>query len=330
VLCLDRASGKTLWQKVAAEVRPHEGHHSTNTHASASPCTDGVNVYAHFGSRGLFCYDLDGKLVWKRTDLGKMRTRAGFGEGSSPTLHGDAIIVPWDHEGESYIALLDKKTGKTMWKTDREEPSCWATPLVVEHGGRKQIIASGQEYARGYDFETGKEIWRCSGQTGRPVASPVAGHGLVFIGSGFRGAYMGAFRLGSKGDIKGTESVAWSLDRYTPDIPSPVLSGNRLYFHSARSGMISCHDAVSGKAHYSAKRLEDVSSVYASPVAANGNVYFTDRSGVTVVIKDTDAFEVVAKNKLSEGVDATPAIAGDQIFVRTSGHLYCFAKSRKL
>jgi hypothetical protein len=160
-----------------------------------------------------------------------------------------------------YCYALDKKTGKTRWKVDRDEPSSWATPFVVEHDGRKQVIASGQNFARGYDLATGKEIWCCSGQTDRPVASPVAGHGMVFIGSGYRGSFLGAFRLGGKGDIEDTEHVAWSIPRHTPDVPSPVLSGKRLYFHSGRGGILSCRDAVSGKPHYEASRIDGRKSV---------------------------------------------------------------------
>jgi len=323
LLSLDRKTGKTQWDEVAATTTPHEGTHRDHDYASASPCTDGKLVFAHFGTRGLFAYTLEGKLVWKRTDLGKMTTRGTFGEGSSPTLHDDRLIVPWDHEGDSYIAALDKKTGKTIWKTERDEPTSWATPLVVEHKGKKQIIASGQNFARGYDFKTGKEIWRCSGQTGRPVASPVAADGMVFIGSGFRGAFLGAFHLGHKGDLEGTKGVAWSIDRHTPDIPSPLLSDGRLYFHAGRSGILSCYDAKSGKPHYQTQRVAGLSNVYASPIAANGGVYLTARDGTTVVIKDADKFEILATNSVGEPVDATPAAVGSELFVRGSRHLFC-------
>jgi outer membrane protein assembly factor BamB len=326
ILCFNRGDGSLLWEQTATTAKPHEGTHSTNGFASASPCTDGERVYAHFGSRGLYCYTMDGKPKWKRDDLGKMQARAGFGEGSSPTLVDDKIIVPWDHEGPSYLLVLDKQTGETIWKVDRDEPTCWATPLVVEHNGQKQIIMNGQNYARAYDLETGKELWRCGGQTQRPVASPVIRDDVVFIGSGFRGSFLGAFRLGGEGDIEGTDRVIWTIERDTPDIGSPLLSENRLYFYKQKSGIVTCVDAETGQPLYSSVRLPGIRTTYASPVAAGGHVYFTGRSGTTVVIKDTDKFEVVAENSVGETVDATPAPVDDQLFIRGEKHLFCIAE----
>ena len=326
LIAIDRSSGKTLFERTAVESVPHQGHHQDHGFASASPCTDGELVYAHFGSRGLFAYDLEGKLRWQRKDFGAMDTRNGFGEGSSPTVHGGVVVVPWDHEGPSAILALDARDGRTLWKTERDEPSSWGTPLVVEHGGKKQVVTTGEKFARGYDLQTGKELWRSSGQTGRPIASPVAGHDLVFIGSGFRGAYLGAFRLDRTGNIDGTDGIAWSLNRHTPDVPSPLLSEKRLYFLSGRSNILSCHDAVSGKPHYSATRVEGLGNVYASPVAAAGKVYFTGRDGKTIVIEDSDALAVVGRNTVGEPVDATPAIAGAEIYIRGEEHLFALAK----
>ena len=325
LLCFNRSNGDLLWEKIATTAKPHEGTHSTNGFASASPCTDGEHVYAHFGSRGLFCYSLDGELKWSRTDLGDMKTRATFGEGSSPTIVDDKIIVPWDHEGPSYIAALNKYTGKEIWKTERDEPTCWATPLVVEHEGKKQIVMNGQNYARSYDAESGKELWRCSGQTNRPVASAVAMDGLVLVGSGYQGSFLGAFELDGKGDIRGSDNVVWSIQRNTPDIASPVLSENRIYFHKGKDGIISCYDAKTGKAHYTAKRLPLRDRIYASPIAANGHVYFTDRSGTTVVIQDSTELKVVATNSLGETIDATPAPVDNELFIRGENHLFCIA-----
>jgi outer membrane protein assembly factor BamB len=264
--------------------------------------------------------------LWKKTDFGTMRTRNGFGEGSSPTIHGNTIVVPWDHEGPSYVIALDAKTGKPLWKTDRDEPSCWATPLVVEHAGKAQVVLSGERFVRSYDLASGKELWRCAGQTSRPLASPVAGHGLVFVGSGFQGSFLGAFRLDRSGDLGGTDGVVWSIDSDTPDVPSPLLSGKRLYFFAARRGEISCVDALTKKTHYWKAKLEGLRDIYASPVAANGKVYLTSRDGTTVVIEDSEEFEVVTTNRLDEGVDATPAIAGSEIFIRGQNHLYAFAE----
>lgn len=325
LMCFDRDTGDVLWKQKATEATPHQGTHSTNGFASASPCTDGQHVYASFGSRGLYCYTMDGKLVWSRNDFPPMETRASFGEGSSPTIEGDMLIVPWDHEGQSHLYALNKLNGKTIWEVKRDEPTCWATPLIVEHDGKKQIVMNGQNYARGYDLETGKELWRCGGQTERPVATAVADDGLVFIGSGFRGSYLGAFRLNGSGDIEDTDSVAWSVDRDTPDIASPLLSDGRLYFHKGKTGLLTCLDATTGEPHYTASRIPDISSTYASPVAAGGYIFLTGRRGTTVVIKDGEELEVVSSNSVGETVDATPAPVDDQIFIRGENHLFCIS-----
>ncbi|MEN1678192.1 MAG: PQQ-binding-like beta-propeller repeat protein [Planctomycetota bacterium] len=322
--CLDRATGELVWERCAITAAPHGPTHRTNGFASASPCTDGEHVYAHFGSEGLYCYTMDGEPVWSR-DLGDMTTRAGFGEGSSPTIAGEKILVPWDHEGPSSLYALNKRTGDILWRADRDEPTCWATPLVIRHAGAEQVVMNGQNYARAYDLESGEELWRCGGQTQRPVASAVAAGGLVFVGSGFRGSFLGAFSPDGRGDLQGTPSVAWSVSRDTPDIASPLLSGGRLYFYKGKSGILSCFDGATGKAHYKTKRT-GLQSIYASPVAAGGHVYLTDRDGKTVVIKDAEEFKIVATNSVGETVDATPAPVGDELFIRGERHLFCLAE----
>ena len=178
---------------------------------------------------------------------------------------------------------------------------------------------------RGYDLKTGKELWRCSGQTDRPVASAVSQGNLVIVGSGFRGSYMAAFRLDGRGDLKGTDSVVWSIERDTPDIASPLLSNGRLYFHKAKTGILTCVDAATGELHYGASRIPGINSTYASPIAAGGHVYLTGRSGTTVVIKDSDELEIVTENSVGEGVDATPASVDDELFIRGSEHLFCIS-----
>ena len=325
VYCFNRETGEPIWDVTAAETIPHESGHGTNNFASASPCTDGQHVYVFFGSRGLFCYTMDGDLKWEK-QFGKMKTRAEFGEGASPTLAGDKIIVPWDHEGQSYVYALDKTTGDEVWKTERDEPTSWATPLMVEHDGKKQVVLNGQTKARGYDLESGEELWQCGGQAMRPCASAVAIDDLVIVGSGHRGSFMGAFRLDGEGDIEGTDKVVWSINRDTMDIASPLLSNGRLYFHKQKTGILSCVDAKTGKPHFSASRINGIRSTYASPVAAGGHIYLTGRSGTMVVIKDAESLEIVATNSVGEGVDATPAPVDDQLFIRGEKHLFCIAK----
>lgn len=326
VLCFDRNNGKLLWEQTAAKVKPKSGIHADNNFASASPCTDGEHLYAHFGSNGLFCYSLDGVLKWKREDFAPMTTRGSFGEGSSPTLAGDMIIVPYDHEGDSFLYAIDKKTGKDIWKVARDEPTNWATPIIVDHDGKQQIVMNGQNYARAYDLKTGDELWRCSGQVDRPCATPVVSDDLVVVTSGHRGAFMGAFKLDGKGDIKGSKHVAWSLNRDTPDIASPVLSENRLYFTKGKDAILSCYDVKTGKPFYTATRVPGLQKLYASPVIAGGNVYITDRRGTTVVIKDSEKFEVVATNSVGETVDATPAPVDKLLYIRGEKHLFCIGE----
>ncbi|TWU04004.1 outer membrane biogenesis protein BamB [Neorhodopirellula pilleata] len=320
--CIDRKTGKIVWQRVAAEGTPHEGTHETNTYASASPCTDGVRVYASFGSRGLYAYTFDGELVWKR-NFGNMQMRNGFGEGSSPTISGNRLIVPWDHEGPSQLYSLDTATGEIVWQVARDEVSNWGTPLIIEHDGKKQIITTGENLVRSYDFDSGALLWYVGGQTQRPAASPVAGDGLVFVGSGFRGSFLGAFRPDGRGDIEDTSHVVWTRDRDTPDIGSPLLSNSRLYFYKGKTGLLTCVDAATGEPHYVTARIDGLGSIYASPVAAGGYVYLTDRSGTIVVIRESNELEIVSTNSMNETVDATPAPVDNQLFVRGARHLFC-------
>lgn len=321
LMCIDRDSGDIIWQRTATTGTPHEGTHNTNNYASASPTTDGEHVYAHFGSKGIYCFTLEGEPVWGR-DFGDMETRNEFGEGSSPTIAGDKILVPWDHEGQSYLFALDKRTGDIVWDVEREEPTNWSTPLVVEHNGRKQVVMNGQNYARSHDLETGDELWRCGGQTQRPVASAVAMGDMVFVASGFRGSFLGAFTLDGQGDIEGSTNVLWVKNRNTPDIASPLLSNGRLYYYKAKTGILTCVDAATGEPHYSTQRT-NLRTTYASPVAANGYVYLSDRDGTTIVIKDADDYQVVATNSIGETIDATPAPVDHQLFIRGERHLFC-------
>lgn len=326
LICLDRKTGRQEWKQVATVAKPHEGTHSTNGFASASPCTDGKHVYAHFGSRGLYCYSVDGKLIWSRKDFPRMTMRGTFGEGSSPTLAGDLLIVPCDHEGDSSLYALNKDTGKTVWQVRRDEPSCWATPFVLQVGDKAQVIMNGQNYARAYDLASGKELWRCGGQTQRPVACAVGADGMVFVGSGFRGSFLGAFRTTGSGDIESGDSVVWTVSRDTPDIASPLLSDGRLYFHKGKTGLLTCLDAATGKPHYTTSRIPGIRSTYASPVAAGGRVYVTGRAGTTVVLEDSPNLEILATNSVGEPVDATPAPVGDELFIRGQNHLFCISE----
>jgi outer membrane protein assembly factor BamB len=323
VICLDRQTGKTLWQQVATEQVPHEGVHPDNDFASATPITDGKRLYVPFGSRGIYAYDMEGKLLWKR-DLGRMQIKVSFGEGSSPALYRDLLIVPWDHEGESFIVALDTKTGETRWKTNRDEKTAWATPLVIETGDGAQVVTNASAKVRSYDAATGELLWKCGGQVGNVTPSPVSNGELVFCMSGFRGSALYALPLNERGDLTDTDKIVWKADRGTPYIPSPLLYGTRLWFTQGNEGIVSCLDAKSGKPLIERTRLSGIAKLYSSPVGAADRVYITSRDGATLVLKNADQFEVLAENRLEgDQFDASPAIAGKQLFIRSLTHLYC-------
>ena len=325
VLAVDRGTGTVAWERVVQEAAPHEGRHQTGSWAAPSAVTDGEVLCAFFGSAGLYCLDMDGQPLWDY-DFGDMEIRMGFGEGASPTLHDDTIIVNWDHQGQSFIAALDKRTGRERWRTEREEMTSWATPLVVEDGGRKQVITNATERVRSYDFETGELLWEGEGTTLNAIPSPVAAEGMVYLMSGFRGNRLEAVRFGeAAGDITGTGAVAWSLDRDTPYVPSPLLHDGILYFTKGNNGIISAYDARSGRLLYGPERLSGVRSLYASPVAAGGRIYIPSRDGTTVVLAAGPAFELLAINMLDDGFDASPAAVDGELYLRGRQYLYCIA-----
>ncbi len=325
ILALDRRDGRIVWERTALTDQPHEGRHGTGSWASPSPVTDGEVVCAFFGSRGLYCYDMDGALLWDR-DFGDMRIRMGFGEGASPALHGDSIILLWDHQGQSFITALDKTTGEERWRTERDEMTSWTTPLVVEHDGRAQVVTSATDRVRSYDALTGRVLWEGDGVTLNAIPSPVAADGMVFLMSGFRGNQLYAVDLArAGGDISGTEAIVWSLERDTPYVPSPVLHDGILFFTKSNSGVLSAYDAASGRKVFGPERLPGIRDVYASPVAADGRLYVTSRDGTTVVLAAGREFSVLATNQLEDGFDASPAVVGGEIYLRGQQYLYCVA-----
>ena len=326
LLCLDKNSGKTLWQKVCREEVPHEGYRAGDGgYATASAMTDGEHVYAFFGSRGLYCFDLEGNLKWEK-DLGDQETRNGFGEGATPALHGNTIVVPWDHEGADFIVALDKHTGSELWRKSRDEPTTWATPLVVEHGGKPQVVMPGTNRLISYDLATGDTVWETEGLTLNAIPTAVTADGVVYATAGYRGSKLLAIRLGGSGDISGTSSILWRQDKDTPYVPSPLLTNNRIYFFKSNDALLTCLDARTGKPNYAAARVDLGSNVYASPVAAGGNVYLVGRNGTTVVIKDSDKLEVVSTNVLGDPIDASPAVSGDRLYLRSRDNLYCIGQ----
>jgi outer membrane protein assembly factor BamB len=269
-------------------------------------------VFAYFESSGLYVYDVDGNLLWQRL-LGAKEMFADVGEsGSTPVLHDNRLVIVWDHQGMSFIVALDAATGRELWRTGRQEVDSWATPLVVIHNGRRQVVTAGQNRVRSYDLETGRLVWEGEGLTMNPIPSPVAADGLVFLTSGFRGSKLRAIRLDeARGDITGSNAIVWTLDRDTPYVPSPLLYDGSLYLLKSNSGILSVFDARTGRPHYQVQRLAGISEVYASPVAARSRVYITGRNGTTLVIRHGATFEVLATNTLDDGFDASAALVGE-------------------
>lgn len=326
VMALDRKTGKTVWERTAREEAPHEGtHNQFGTYASSSAVTDGQVLIASFESRGIYAYDLSGKKLWE-VDLGDKTMRNEFGEGSTPALHGDTVVIVWDHQGESFIVALDKSTGKERWRANRDEIDSWATPLIVEIDGGAQVITSGMRRVRSYDLATGKIVWEMAGLTMNPIPSPVYADGVVYLMSGFRGNSLKAVRLAdAKGDITDTSAVLWTFDRDTPYVPSPLLYDGTLYFLKGNTGVLSAFDAKTGKPHYQLQRIDGVPNVFSSPVAADGRIYIAGQDGGVAVIKHGPTYEVLATNKLDDKFDASPALVDGEIYLRGYRYLYCVA-----
>jgi len=329
VIAVDRGDGTILWQRTVREDLPHEGGHVTSSLASASPVTDGRHVFASFGSYGLYCLDFDGELKWQ-VDLGRLHTLHGHGEGSSPALHGNRLILNWDHEGSSFVAAFDTRTGDLLWKTGRDVNSSWTTPVVVDHDGRTQVIVSGSRYVRAYDLATGAMIWECRGlSTENVVSSPVAGNGMVYAGSTYDQRTLLAIRLdGAQGDITGTGQVVWTRRRGASYVPSPLLYADSLYFIAHFSSILTRADARTGSDQPGAMRLAGLYDVFSSPIAAAGRVYVTDRAGSTVVLTHDDDPQVLAVNRLEDAFSASAAAVGRELFLRGERYLYCIAAAK--
>ena len=321
VMAVERKDGKPRWRTPLHSEVPHEGHHQTNSFASASLLTDGKRVYAFLGSRGLYALDAKGKLVWQK-QLGQMQTRNGFGEGASPAIHGDTLVLTWDHEGPDFVAAFDTATGKERWRKERDEPTTWATPLVVAGEGAPQVVVAGTNRVVSYDLATGEERWRSAGLTANAIPSPVYADGIVYVTSGFRGNALQAIRVkDAKGDVAGTPAVLFRYDKDTPYVPSPLLYKGQLYFLKSNTGVITSLDAKDGSVKFS-ERLEAVPNVYASPLGAAGRVYVAGREGTVAVLAAGPKLEVLATNKLDDGFDASPVAVGNELYLRGRKHLY--------
>jgi len=320
VLALDADSGKMLWERDAYQGAIYDNRHRKNTYASPTPVTDGRHVWVYFGSAGLYCYDREGKQVWKAS-LGKLGTM-GMGVAASPILFEDLVIVVCDQEfsGEgSFVTAVDKKTGQTAWRTPRKSPVSWSTPLLVRTPRRTELVVSAADAVVSYDPATGKELWRSAGVTGNAIPNPVAGHGMVFVSAGYPTKRAMGIRL------DGAASVVWKHDKGTAYVPSPILYGDYLYLMTDR-GLLTCLDAKTGEVKYEGARPPVPASFLASPVAFEDKILISSEDGDTFVIKAGPVHEVLRTNSLGEPIYASPAIAGGRIFLRGEKNLYCIAR----
>ena len=325
VLAVDRATGQIAWRRTVRSEVPWEGMHRSGSYASPSPVTDGEVLIASFGSHGLYGLDLDGKVLWQK-DFGDLRIKHGHGEGAAPALSGDTVVLAWDHEGPSFLVAVDRLTGKERWRVERNQGTSWSTPIIVEHDGRSQVVVAGTDVLRGHDLETGAEIWRAGGLSANVVASPVSGGGLVYAGSSYEHQVFFAAKLeGARGDLTGTEHVAWRRTRGTPYVPSPLLYDGALYFHNHYQSVLTRVDALDGREVPGPMRLPGIRNVYGSPVAAGSRVYVTDLNGTTVVLSHSDKPEVLAVNHLDDQFSASAALAGSDLYLRGERFLYCLS-----
>ena len=325
VMCIDRKDGNILWNKVVHEALPIEAGHNTGSLASASPVIDSQHVYAHFGSHGLYCMDFDGNVKWQK-NFGQMHSKHGHGEGASPTLSGNNLIVNWDHEEKSFLAALDKTTGNELWRRDRDEDTSWSSPIVIELDGRKQVVVCGTNRVRGYDLQTGETLWHCGGMSSNIVATPVYADGILYVGSSYEKKMLMAINLkNAHGDLSNANHILWSRTRGTPYVPSMLLYDEALYFLTHYQNVLTRVHGPTGKDSPGPIRLGSLGNIYASPVGANGHVYVTDLSGTTEVITHAVIPRTVAINRLDEAVNASLAIVGNEILIRGEKQLYCIA-----
>jgi outer membrane protein assembly factor BamB len=324
VLCLDRDTGKTLWERTAYEGKVYDDRHKRSAYASPTPTTDGRHVYAWFGSEGLYCYDFGGKLVWKQS-LGGIATM-GMGVGTSPVLYEDLLILQCDEDNgeKSFIAAVDKKTGRQAWRQTRKVQASWSTPVLARAGGRTELITNGNELIISYDPQTGNELWRSKGVESNAIHTPLVGDGVVYVTAGYPAKRVLAIKLGGSGDITGGPNILWKYEKGTAYVASPILYGDYLYLISDK-GILTCLEAKTGQVKYEGGRVPVPASFMSSPVAFDGKILLSSDDGDTFVVKAGPVHEILRTNSISEPIHTTPALAGGKIFIRGEKNLYCIS-----
>ena len=337
IYCIDRISGKILWDRQSYRGKPKVKRHPKSSHANSTPCTDGNYVVAFFGSEGMYCYDMEGKLVWKK-DLGVLdwgfyrSLSAQWGGGSSPVIHKQMVILQCDVQKNSFLAAFDLKDGTTLWNTPRNDVPTWGTPTVYNAKEHSQIIVNGYRHIGGYDIETGKEIWKMKGGGDIPTPTPVVAHDLIYITNAHgRMSPIYAVRISATGDISldenetTNEHIAWSYPKGGNYMPTPIAYKDYLYFGSDR-GTLSCFEPETGKLQYREKLSSKGAAFSASPVASDGKIYFAAENGEIYVVQAGPEFKLLAVNKMDETCMATPAISQGALFFRTRNHLVAIAE----
>jgi outer membrane protein assembly factor BamB len=340
VICLDRDTGKEIWKKEAFTGVPKVKRHPKSSHASSTAATDGKHVVAFFGSEGLYCYDFDGNLLWKR-DFGVLDSswytmpEAQWEFGSSPVIHQGAVIIQVDVQKNSFIAALDIENGETIWKTDRDEIPTWGTPAIHEGNDRTQVVVNGYKHIGSYDFLTGEPIWWLKGGGDIPIPTPVFGFGNVYITSShgrMRPIY--AIKLDAVGDVTPAgennlnQHISWFYQRMGAYIPTPIVYGDYLYVCRI-NGILLCYDARTGEEIYKQRVGSMQSAFTASPVASDGKLYLADEYGGVHIVQAGPEYKYIATNELHESCLSTPSISGKLLFVRTIGHLFAIGKGGK-
>jgi outer membrane protein assembly factor BamB len=326
IYCLDFNTGKVMWEREAHRGVPPQLRHPRNSYASETPVTDGERVYAYFANVGLFCYDLSGEKLWEQ-HWPAYPMRDGWGTATSPVLHGDRIFIQNDNDQESFLLALEKRTGKQLWRVARQDKSTWSTPYVWEHELRTELVTIGSNKIRSYDLD-GKLLWELSGTSGLVSLTPVAKHGLLYVGAGYHYGPLYAIRPGALGDItlgndeSSNKWIAWSQPRGSSIHPCYLISGDRL-FVLFDAGLFACSSALTGEEVFPRKRLNTGGGrFYASPWAYNGKIFLLNEDGTTWVVEDGPEFKVIRKNSLNDLTWATPAIARGSLFIRTYSGLY--------
>ena len=335
VICYDLKSGKELWQRVAHEGKPTVPRHPKSTYASETPTTDGQRLYVLFGDVGLFCYDLDGNLLWKHP-IRPRRTMADYGAAASPVVHGNQVFVVYDNQEDSFVASFDTESGEQIWRRQRNEKSTWATPYIWEQAEQTMLVVCGKQENVAYDMQ-GDVIWHFDGaMSNLVIPSPFAVDDLLYITSGYIGDAhrpVYAVRSSARGNISladgetNNSAIAWYLPKAGPYNPSPIVYQGRYYTLFDR-GFMTCHDAVSGAEVYGRTPFARGATFTASPWAYNGMLFFLSEDGDTYVVRAGEEFELLATNSLDELCLATPAVSGGRLLIRTASKLYCISSQQ--